>query len=130
MKNCSTAIPIQTPVRTTLIESVFDYCRIAYDVLPQEAQLSIALGLNDSTLTTAAMPQQSNRAQQTLQFLNSWDWSQQSFLYVCHSYHTTTAHYYCCCCCCFNDCFILVVNNSLIFLWYCCCMTMIMLVCR
>lgn len=69
IKNCSVPIPVQTPVRTTLIECVFDYCRIAFDVLPQEAQLSVAI----EDCSSSAL---------TLQLLNEWHWKEQSFLHV------------------------------------------------
>ncbi|KAL0481359.1 hypothetical protein AKO1_012723 [Acrasis kona] len=65
LKGYDQAINIKQPFRTTVLECVLDYCRIAYDILPQEAALAVALERNEQ-----------------LTILNDWDWREQNFLHT------------------------------------------------
>lgn len=65
IKGYDTNINVKQPFRTTILECVMDYCRVAYDILPQESVFIVALERKDE-----------------IKFLNTWDWKEQNFLHV------------------------------------------------
>lgn len=58
-------IQVKQPFRTTILECVMDYCRVAYDILPRDAALSVVLEQKGD-----------------IKILNGWDWKEQNFNHV------------------------------------------------
>lgn len=66
MKSIQTKIPIQKPLKTTIIDSTIEYSRILFDIFPSEVGVSLIIGDHKP------------------QIVNDWNEEQQSFIYVCY----------------------------------------------
>jgi hypothetical protein len=65
IKGIENNIHVKQPFRTTILECVMDYCRIAYDIMPKEAAFTVVMERKDE-----------------IKVLNQWDFKGQNFLNV------------------------------------------------
>ncbi len=65
IKGIEKNIMVKQPFRTTVLECVMDYCRVAFDIMPKECAFTVVMEQRDE-----------------IRILNNWDQAEQNFLHV------------------------------------------------